>query len=168
MPEETKKVIVEIDMDSDEQERLEAVNKVIEAHRGKEGSLITVLHQAQEAYGYLPLEIQQAIAGGLGLTLSYVSSVVTFYSHFSMLPRAEHEVKVCMGTACYVRDGKRLVDRLEELLHINVGQTTEDGKFSLQITRCIGACGLAPLIVIGEEVFQQVNPDKVEKILAKY
>jgi len=168
MPEETKKAAVEIDTASEERERLDMVNKVIETYRGKEGCLITVLHLAQEAYGFLPLEIQQTIADGLGLTLSYVSSVVTFYSHFSMLPRAEHAIKVCMGTACYVRDGKRLVERLEELLGIGVGNTTADGKFSLQITRCIGACGLAPLIVIGEEVFQTVNPDKVEKILAKY
>ena len=132
------------------------------------------MHLAQEIYGYLPLEVQRLIADGMGVTLSYVSSVVTFYSYFSMIPRAEHAIKICLGTACYVRGGKRIVDRLEEVLGINVGQTTDDGKFSIQITRfgiaplSAIARGLAPVIMIDEEVYQQVNPDKIEKILAKY
>lgn len=157
-----------LDPQAEEQEKLDAIQKVIETYKDKEGCLITVLHLTQEIYGYLPLEIQRVIADGMGLTLSYVSSVVTFYSYFSMIPRADHAIKICMGTACYVRGGKRIVDRLEEVLGINVGQTTDDGKFSIQITRCLGACGLAPVIMIDEEVFQQVNPDKIEKILAKY
>lgn len=168
MKSERKDSAIQIDTAQEEQEKIQMIEQVIDTYREKEGCLITVLHLAQEAYGYLPLHIQRIIADGLGLTLSYVSSVVTFYSHFSMIPRAENTIKICMGTACYVRGGKRIVDRLEELLHISVGQTTEDGKFSLQITRCLGACGLAPVIMIGEEVFQQVNPDKIEKILSKY
>lgn len=163
-----KNASVAIDTSAEEQEKLDAIQKVIDTYKDKEGCLITVLHLTQEIYGYLPLEIQRMIADGMGFTLSYVSSVVTFYSYFSMLPRAEHAIKICMGTACYVRGGKRIVDRLEEVLGINVGQTTDDGKFSIQITRCLGACGLAPVIMIDEEVYQQVNPDKIEKILSKY
>ena len=159
---------VNFDTGAEEQERLDAIRKVIDTYKDKEGCLITVLHLTQEIYGYLPIEIQRKVADGMGLTLSYVSSVVTFYSYFSMVPRAEHAIKICMGTACYVRGGKRIVDRLEEVLGINVGQTTDDGKFSIIITRCVGACGLAPVIMIDEEVYQQVNPDKIEKILAKY
>jgi len=159
---------VNFDTGAEEQERLDAIQKVIDTYKDKEGCLITVLHLTQEIYGYLPIEIQRKVADGMGLTLSYVSSVVTFYSYFSMVPRAEHAIKICMGTACYVRGGKRIVDRLEEVLGINVGQTTDDGKFSIIITRCVGACGLAPVIMIDEEVYQQVNPDKIEKILAKY
>lgn len=168
MPTDQKKASAAIDTGAEEQEKLQMIQSVIETYRDKEGCLITVLHLTQEIYGYLPLEIQRIIADGLGLTLSYVSSVVTFYSHFSMIPRAEHTIKICMGTACYVRGGKRIVDRLEEVLGISVGQTTQDGKFSLLITRCLGACGLAPVIMVGEEVYQQVNADKIEKILAKY
>ena len=166
--EKSTQVTVNIDSSAEEREKLEAIQKVIDTYKDKEGCLIAVLHLAQEIYGYLPLEVQRLIADGMGVTLSYVSSVVTFYSYFSMIPRAEHAIKICLGTACYVRGGKRIVDRLEEVLGINVGQTTDDGKFSIQITRCLGACGLAPVIMIDEEVYQQVNADKIEKILAKY
>lgn len=159
---------VQMDHSAEEAEKLAAIQKVIETYRDKEGCLITVLHLAQEIYGYLPLELQRVIADGMGLTLSYVSSVVTFYSYFSMIPRAKHMIRICMGTACYVRGGQRIVERLEEALGINVGQTTDDGKFSIQITRCLGVCGLAPVVMVEDEVFQQVNPDKIEKILAKF
>lgn len=159
---------VQMDQGAEEKEKAASIQKVIETYREKEGCLITVLHLAQEIYGYLPLEVQRLIADGMGLTLSYVSSVVTFYSYFSMIPRAKHAIRICMGTACYVRGGKRIVERLEEALGISVGQTTDDGLFSIQITRCLGACGLAPVIMVDEEVFQQVNPDKIEKILAKF
>lgn len=168
MSQKAVSVTVNQDTRAEEQEKLSAIQKVINTYKDKEGCLITVLHLSQEIYGYLPLEIQRVIADGMGLTLSYVSSVVTFYSFFSMIPRADHTIKICMGTACYVRGGKRIVDRLEEVLGINVGETTDSGKFSIQITRCLGACGLAPVIMIDEDVYQQVNPDKIEKILSKY
>ena len=157
-----------IDTSVEEQEKLDAIRKVIDTYKDKEGCLIAVLHLAQEIYGYLPLEIQRMIADGMGCSLSYVSSVVTFYSYFSMIPRADHAIKICLGTACYVRGGKRIVDRLEEILGINVGETTPDGKFSIMITRCVGVCGLAPIVVVDDDVHQQVNPDKIEKILSNY
>ncbi len=168
MPTETSKVAVNVDVAAEDQQKLDAIKKVIETYKDKKGCLIAVLHLAQEIYGYLPVEIQQVVADGMGFTLSYVSSVVSFYSYFSTIPRAEHAIKICLGTACYVRGGKRIVDRLEEVLGVSVGESTEDGKFSIAITRCLGACGLAPVIMIDDEVFQQVNPDKIEKILAKY
>ncbi len=153
---------------AEEREKLEAIQAVIKTYRDKPGCLIAVLHLAQEIYGYLPLEVQRVIAEGMGETLSHVSGVVSFYSYFSTIPRARHAIKICLGTACYVRGGKRIVDRLEEELGISVGERTPDGKFSIIITRCLGACGLAPVVMIDEDVHQQVNPDKIEKILAKY
>jgi len=148
--------------------KLEEISRLIEKNRGHEGILIQVLHSAQEIYGYLPLHLQKIIAKGLNMPLSEVSGVVTFYALFSTTPRADHAIKICMGTACYVRGGQRLVDRLEEELGIFAGETTEDRKFSIEICRCLGACGLAPVMTIDEDVHQQVNPDKIEKILAKY
>lgn len=153
---------------AEEQEKQAAILKVIETYRGKPGCLIAVLHLAQEIYGFLPLEVQRLIADGMGESLSHVSSVVSFYSYFSTLPRARHAIKICLGTACYVRGGKRIVERLEEELGISVGESTPDGKYSIVITRCLGACGLAPVLMIDEDIHQQVNPDKVEKILSKY
>lgn len=159
---------VVIDAEGEEKEKLDAIAKVIETYRDKPGCLIAVLHLAQEIYGCLPLHVQQFIAQGMGETLSHVSGVVSFYSYFSTIPRAQHAIKICMGTACYVRGGKRIVERLEEELGISVGESTPDGKFSIAITRCLGACGLAPVLMIDQDVHQQVNPDKVEKILSKY
>jgi NADH:ubiquinone oxidoreductase subunit E len=152
----------------EEQKKRDAIQKVIETYRGKPGCLIAALHLAQEIYGYLPLSVQRDIADGMGESLSYVSGVVSFYSYFSTIPRARHAIRICLGTACYVRGGKRIVDRIEEAIGVSVGESTPDGRFSLVITRCLGACGLAPVIMIDEDVHQQVNPDKVEKLLARY
>jgi NADH:ubiquinone oxidoreductase subunit E len=152
----------------EEQVKLEEISRLIEKNHGRGGMLIQVLHSAQEIYGYLPLHIQEIIAKGLNMPLSEVSGVVTFYTLFSTTPRADHAIRVCMGTACYVRGGQRIVDRLEEELGILAGETTEDRKFSIEICRCLGACGLAPVMTIDEDVHQQVNPDKIEKILTKY
>ena len=151
-----------------ENEKLDAIREVITQYRSKPGCLIAVLHLAQEIYGFLPLSVLRVIADGMGESLSHVSSVVSFYSYFSTIPRAEHAIRICMGTACYVRGGKRIMERLEEELCISVGESTKDGKFSIAITRCLGACGLAPVMMIDEDVYQQVNADKIEKILSKY
>lgn len=162
------KVNPALDNEAAENEKMEAIRAVIETYRSKPGCLIAVLHLAQEIYGYLPLHVLRVIADEMGESLSHVSSVVSFYSYFSIIPRAEHAIKICMGTACYVRGGKRIVERLEEELGISVGESTADGKFSIAITRCLGACGLAPVLMIDEDVYQQVNADKIEKILSKY
>ncbi|RNC29687.1 MAG: NADP-reducing hydrogenase subunit HndA [Candidatus Dichloromethanomonas elyunquensis] len=151
-----------------EQQKYDRIAEVIEKYKNREGSLIQVLHLAQSIYGYLPLELQKFIAEGIDKPLSEVSGVVTFYSFFSTEPRGEHTIRVCLGTACYVRGGKKIVDRLEEILDVKVGGTTKDRKFTFEVARCIGACGLAPAMMIDDVVYKQVNPDKLEAILAKY
>jgi NADH:ubiquinone oxidoreductase subunit E len=149
-------------------EKYERISQIIDEYKDKEGSLIQILHMAQGIYGYLPLELQQFIAQKLDKPLSEVYGVVTFYSFFSTQPKGENIIKVCLGTACYVRGGKKIVQRLTEMLGIGVGDTTQDRKFTLEVMRCIGACGLAPAIVINDTVYKQVNPDKLESILEKY
>lgn len=150
------------------QQKYARISEIIEKYKNREGSLIQVLHMSQNIFGYLPLEVQRFIAEGMDKPLSEVSGVVTFYSFFSTEPRGKHTIRVCMGTACYVRGGKKIVDRLEEILGINIGGTTKDQKFTFEIARCIGACGLAPAMMIDDVVYKQVNPDKLEAILAKY
>ena len=144
------------------------IRELAREYRGKEGSLIQVLHMAQTIYGYLPIEVQKIVADELNIPLSQVSGVVTFYSFFSTQPRGEHTIRVCLGTACYVRGGKKIIERLQTLLGIGVGDTTPDRKFTLEVARCIGACGLAPAMSIDDTVYKQVNPVRLENILARY
>ena len=147
---------------------LERIGELARSYRGREGSLIQVLHMAQGIYGYLPLEVQQVVADSLDIPLAEVSGVVSFYSFFSTQRRGEHTIRVCLGTACYVRGGKRIVERLHDILGVNVGETTPDGKFTFEVARCIGACGLAPAMSIDDMVYKRVNPDNLEHILARY
>ncbi len=135
--------------------------------RGR-NSLITVLHKAQELFGYLPVDVQKHIAKALGLTVSEVLGVVTFYHYFSMQPRGRHTVNVCMGTACYVRGAKKVMQAIQEQLGIKKGETTQDRRFSLTTQRCFGACGLAPVVMIDNDVHGRITPQKLAKILAKY
>ena len=151
-----------------DQEKFARVGEMIEEYKGKEGSLIQILHLAQGIYGYLPMELLQFIAEKLDQPLSEVYGVATFYSFFSTHPKGENTIRVCLGTACYVRGGKKIVERLKEILGIEVGDTTSDGKFTLEVMRCIGACGLAPAITINDKVFKQVNPDKLQSVIEKY
>ena len=151
----------------DEQKYGEIAN-VIDLYKGKEGSLIQILHLAQEIYGYLPLELQKFIASKVEMPLSEVSGVVTFYSFFSTRPRGKHTIRVCLGTACYVRGGKKIVERLQDILNVEMGETTEDGRFTFDIARCIGACGLAPAMMIDDKVYKQVDINKLEAIISKY
>jgi NADH-quinone oxidoreductase E subunit len=141
---------------------------IIERYQGQQGALIPVLHEAQELFGYLPEEAQRRVADGLGVTLSEVYGVATFYSLFSLKPRGEHKIGVCLGTACYVRGAAEILAELEKQLKIKVNDTTDDGKFTLEITRCIGACGLAPVITIDEDVYGRLTADKITEILARY
>lgn len=154
--------------DHSDQALLYRIRELAAEYKGKEGSLIQVLHIAQGIYGYLPLEVQTVIAEELDIPLSQVSGVVTFYSFFSTQPRGEHTIRVCLGTACYVRGGKKIVEQLKKLLNVEIGDTTEDRKFTFEVARCIGACGLAPAMSIDDQVYKQVNPDKLEQILARY
>lgn len=151
-----------------EQEKYGEIASIIDLYKDKEGSLIQILHLAQNIYGYLPLELQKFIATSLGKPLSEVSGVVTFYSFFSTRPRGKHTIRVCLGTACYVRGGKKLVERLQSMLGVELGGTTSDGRFTFEVARCIGACGLAPAMMIDNTVYKQVNVNKLESILSKY
>lgn len=150
------------------QQKFAEIANIIDLYRDKEGSLIQILHQAQRIYGHLPLELQQYIAQSLSMPLSEISGVITFYSFFSTKPRGEHTIRVCLGTACYVRGGKKLVEHLRTALGIDIGETTRDGKFTFEIARCIGACGLAPAMMIDDDVYKQVNVNKLDSILSKY
>ena len=144
------------------------IDEIIERLRDTPGSLITVLAEAQGITGYLPIELQEHIAAGLNLPGSTVYGVVTFYSFFSMVPKGRHIVKLCLGTACYVRGIQEVANRLENELNIKVGETTEDKRFSLEAVRCLGACGLAPAMVVDEDTHGGVSPESALKIVSGY
>lgn len=127
--------------------------------------LINILHQAQNHYGYLPKEVQIIVARQLSIPPSKVYGVVTFYSFFTMTPKGKYPISVCMGTACYVRGAEKVLDEFKKRLNINMGGTTPDGRFSLSSLRCVGACGLAPVVLIGERVYGRVTPEDVERII---
>lgn len=148
--------------------RFAELAKVIEEYKDMEGALIMVLHKAQEIFGYLPEDVQKYVAKGLNLPMSEVYGVTTFYSYFSLKPRGKYRIAVCLGTACYVRGAADLVAEIEKELNIKVNDTTPDGLFTLEVSRCIGACGLAPVMTINEDVYGRLTPDKVAGILAKY
>ena len=153
---------------SNHNEKYEKLAEVIREHREQKGALMPVLQKAQELYGYLPVEVQIIIAEGLGLSLEEVYAVVTFYSQFALNPSGKHRVAVCLGTACYVKGSQQILDKLSELLGIGAGECTEDGAFSLEACRCIGACGLAPVMTVNDEVYGKITEDDVAGILAKY
>jgi len=148
--------------------RYEQLEELIARYKSQKGALIPVLHEAQEIFGYLPEEVQRRVADGLDIPLSEVYGVATFYSLFSLKPRGKHKIGVCLGTACYVRGAGAILAELEKELDIKVNDTTPDGKFTLEVTRCIGACGLAPVMTIDEDVFGRLTPERIKDILARY
>lgn len=148
--------------------KLAELDAVIAEHASQPGSLMPVLQQAQEIFGYVPYEVQVRIAEGLGITLSDVYGVATFYSQFSLEPSGEHTIGVCMGTACYVRGSQRILDECAKVLNVEVGKTTEDNKFTLTATRCLGACGLAPVLMVDDEVYGRLEPGDVKDVFVKY
>ena len=147
------------------QNKIDQLLAICDEHGNRPGELSNILHKAQHLFRYLPPEVQRIVAGRLGIPVSKVYGVVTFYSFFTMTPKGEHPISVCMGTACYVRGAEKVLDEFRRLLGINVGETTPDGKYSLSSLRCVGACGLAPVVLIGEKVFGRVVPGDVERIL---
>ena len=142
--------------------------QVIAEHKQDKGALMPVLQKAQDIYGYLPIEVQKMIADGLGIPLEEVYGVSTFYSQFALNPKGEYKVSVCLGTACYVKGSGDVFDKLQQTLGIKGGECTPDGKFSLEACRCIGACGLAPVITINDDVYGRLTPDDIPGILEKY
>ena len=149
-------------------EQVAKLDSIIEKHKGQAGGLIPVLEEAQVCLEYLPLSVQKRIAAGLNLPLSRIYGVVTFYSFFTMTPRGKYTIRVCLGTACYVRGGKELTDALEKQFGIKDGETTADRLFTLESVRCLGACGLGPVVVVNEDVHGRVKPDKIKDVLSQY
>ncbi len=145
-----------------------ALLKLIKDHKEQQGALMPVLQGAQEIYGYLPLEVQEMVSEGLNIPLEEIYGVVTFYSQFSLYPKGEYKVSVCLGTACYVKGAGDIYAKLMEKLNIKGGECTPDGRFSLDACRCIGACGLAPVMMINDDVYGRLVPDDIEGILEKY
>ncbi len=141
---------------------------VIDKYRGTKGALMPVLQEAQEIYGYLPIEVQKIIALRMGISLEEVYGVSTFYSQFVLNPKGDVSIAVCLGTACYVKGSGDLLDKITQILGLPAGSTTPDGKYSLEATRCIGACGLAPVLTINNEVYGKLGVNDIEGILAKY
>ncbi len=150
------------------QEQEQKLLEVIAQNKDLPGALLPVLHEAQEIYGYLPIEVQQMVADGLGISLSEVYGVATFYSRFSLTPKGKHKISVCLGTACYVKGSDKILAEVEKKLGIKSGECTPDGLFSIDSCRCVGACGLAPVMMIDEEVYGKLTPENVGAILDKY
>jgi len=144
------------------------LKEICKSFNNSAGELINVLHKAQTHFGYLPAEVQEIVAQELNVSVAKVYGVVTFYSFFTMIPKGQHPISICTGTACYVRGAEKVVDEFKRILNIKVGETTPDGKFSISCLRCVGACGLAPVVMVGEKVYGRVSPDGVKDILNEY
>lgn len=142
-----------------------AIKEICAKHNNDDSELINILHETQNTLGYLPTEVQELVARNLGIPVSRVNGVVTFYAFFTEKPKGKHPVSVCLGTACYVRGSDKVLEEVKNVLGIEVGQTTPDGIFSLDCLRCVGACGLAPVLTIGGKVYGNVDPKNVRKIL---
>ena len=151
-----------------QKEQFEALQQVIDELRNEPGCLMPIMQRAQDIFGYLPEEVQNYIAKELDIPVSDIYGVATFYAQFNLEPKGKYIISVCMGTACYVKGSQQVLDKLEEVLEVPAGRTTKDGLFTLNATRCLGACGLAPVMMIGEEVYGRLTPDAVPGILDKY
>ena len=160
-----KKTNVPFTGTADQEKRLIGI---IEENRGDKGTLITILQSAQEIYGYLPIEVQKIISEHMDIPLAEIYGVVSFYAQFSLNPRGRNKISCCLGTACYVRGAGKILEKVSEKIGIGSGECTPDGKFSLEACRCIGACGLAPIITVNEDVYGSLTAEQVEKILEKY
>ena len=148
--------------------KINKIKEICASFGNKPGEAINVLHKVQGEFGYLPAEVQEVIAQELNVSVAQIYGIVTFYSFFTMTPKGEFPISVCMGTACYVRGAEKVLDEFKRELKIGVGETTPDGKFSLNCLRCVGACGLAPEVLIGEKVYGRLTPDGVKDILNEY
>lgn len=144
------------------------LKEIIDANKHDKSRLMAVMQEAQEVYGYLPIEVQTMIAEGMEVPLEKVYGISTFYAQFSLSPKGKYNISVCLGTACYVKGAQPIVDALSEKLGIELDECTPDGKFSLTACRCIGACGLGPVMTINDEVYGRLTADDIDDILAKY
>ena len=150
------------------QEKAKKLDAIVEKYKDTRGALIQVLHEVQEVYGYLPLEVQRAVSEKMNIPLAEIYGVVSFYTQFSIYPKGKYQINVCMGTACYVKGANEILDKFRTRLSIDVGECTEDGMFSLEACRCIGACGLAPVVTINDDVYGKLEVKQIAGILEKY
>lgn len=155
-------------LETTDEQQFAKLDEILKEYKYKDGGLIPVLQIAQGLFGYLPENVLRHISKAMDKPYSEVAGVVGFYSYFSTQPRGDNVIKVCLGTACYVRGGKQVLDSIKKELSIDVGETTEDKAFSLEVARCFGACGLAPAIMINDDVHQRVKPARIKQILAPY
>ena len=146
----------------------EEMSSILEKYSKDKSNLIQILNEVQENYGYIPKYSQISISEYLDIPLAEIYGVITFYARFTLKPKGKYNIAVCLGTACFVKGSEKLLDKAKEILKIDVGETTEDGKFSLEATRCIGACGLAPVFTVNEEVYGKATPELMEKVIAEY
>ena len=153
---------------SGKQDLYDQLGKFIAQHKNENGPLMPIMYKAQEIFGYLPLEVQHFISESMGIPLTDVYGVSTFYSQFTLEPMGKYKVGVCLGTACYVKGSQKVIDKFIDELGISVGKTSKDGMFTLQATRCIGACGLAPVAMINDDVYGQIKEEDVHNIVEKY
>jgi NADP-reducing hydrogenase subunit HndA len=150
------------------EDQVEKIHSFCDEFNNEHGELINVLHRTQSEFGYLPAEVQEVIAEKMNIPVAKVYGVVTFYSFFTMIPKGEFPISICTGTACYVRGAENVLAEFKKQLDIQVGETSQDGKFSLSCLRCVGACGLAPVVLVGEKTYGRVAPDDVKEILKEY
>ncbi|MGB8491939.1 MAG: NADH-quinone oxidoreductase subunit NuoE [Bacteroidales bacterium] len=150
------------------QEDIMKIREICASFKNDPQELINVLHKCQQHFGYLPAEVQEVISNELSVPVARVYGVVTFYSFFTMTPKGKHPISICMGTACYVRGAEKVLEEFKKELNLQVGQTSTDGKFSLSSLRCVGACGLAPVVLVGDKTYGRVAPDDVKNILKEY
>jgi NADP-reducing hydrogenase subunit HndA len=150
------------------QDQVDKIHSICDSFGNQEGELINVLHKCQETYGYLPAEVQEVISEKMEMPAAKVYGVVTFYSFFTMIPKGKHPISICTGTACYVRGAETVLNEFKKQRDIEVGQTSEDGIFSLSCLRCVGACGLAPVVQVGDKTYGRVAPDDVKGIIEAY
>ncbi len=148
--------------------RFEKVKDITKKFEDMKGALIPVLHEVQKIFGYLPEQALQVVSEELDISMSEIYGVATFYSQFTLDPKGEHIIKVCLGTACYVKGAQDILDRLSSVLEVKVGKTTNDGKFTLEAARCLGACGLAPVLMVDDKVYGRLIPDDVIRIIEEY
>ncbi|MFZ5352965.1 MAG: NADH-quinone oxidoreductase subunit NuoE [Bacillota bacterium] len=149
-------------------EKMDKLEHIINEYKGKQGPLMPVLNETQELFGYLPEEAQKRISEALDIPMAEIYGVATFYSRFTLKPRGKYTIGVCMGTACYVKNSQGILDELKKSLKVEPGDTTEDGKFTLEATRCLGCCGLAPVIMINDDVYGKLVPEDIADIIKKY
>lgn len=147
---------------------VDTIKEICKSFENQQGELINVLHKVQHSFGYLPAEVQEVVANELNVPLAKVYGVVTFYSFFSMVPKGRHPISICTGTACYVRGAENVLSEFKKELKIEVGETTADGRFSISCLRCVGACGLAPVVMVGEKTYGRVSPEMVKDIIKEY